>query len=175
MHAEGLEEECGGRVSRGDGYASEVGHGEECAEVNVDESQRTIGDTLDTGEEHMSRDATGQGRLAAGDLTVDRAPARNSIFGFSRMCVLDVTRFDESVRRMVELDVRRCWHANGRPTLQKPIGPVYELLRQVGATPILMILLLSLSLISSVLGVWTVFAPHLSAAVSLQCVERRQR
>jgi len=50
--------------------------------------------------------------------------------------VHDTAAFDHAVRSMVIHDVRRCWHANGRPTLSQPTGPVYEILRQVGVHPV---------------------------------------
>ena len=54
-----------------------------------------------------------------------------SIFGFSCLYVDDVSQFNKGVREMVVRDKNKCWHANGRPTIQKPTGIVYELFRQV--------------------------------------------
>ena len=54
-----------------------------------------------------------------------------SIFGFSRLYIDDVSRFNDGVREMVVRDENKCWHANGRPTIHKPTGIVYELFRQV--------------------------------------------
>jgi hypothetical protein len=58
-----------------------------------------------------------------------------SIFGWSRVYVKDLTRFNARVRDMVEADVFKCWHANGRPTLRQPTNAVYEVLRSVPPAP----------------------------------------
>jgi len=59
-----------------------------------------------------------------------------SVFGFGRLYVDDVGRFNEGVREMVMHDVHRCWHTNGRPIINKPTGIVYELFRQLGIHPV---------------------------------------
>ena len=71
--------------------------------------------------------------ISAGERTRAEAAVQESesIFGFTRMSVDDISQFNEGVRNMVEIDSNRCWHANGRPTIHKPTGIVYELFRQV--------------------------------------------
>jgi hypothetical protein len=60
----------------------------------------------------------------------------DSIFGFSRMFVDAVDKFNDEVSRMVLEDVNRCWMTNGRRSLVKPTNTVYELLRQLGVHPV---------------------------------------
>ena len=59
-----------------------------------------------------------------------------SIFGFSRLLVHDIQKFNDGVKSMVVRDSARCWKVNGRLSLQQPTGPVYELLRQLGVHPV---------------------------------------
>ena len=65
-----------------------------------------------------------------------------SLFFSLCVCVCRCTFVDERWRGVIVKfsvgghghgvqDVRRCWHANGRPSLRQPTGPVYELFRQV--------------------------------------------
>ena len=60
----------------------------------------------------------------------------DSIFGFSRLFVNEVDKFNDEVSRMVLEDVNRCWMTNGRRSLVKPTNTVYELLRQLGVHPV---------------------------------------
>eukprot|EP00277_Geminigera_cryophila_P011939 CAMPEP_0179451924 /NCGR_PEP_ID=MMETSP0799-20121207/35937_1 /TAXON_ID=46947 /ORGANISM="Geminigera cryophila, Strain CCMP2564" /LENGTH=179 /DNA_ID=CAMNT_0021247587 /DNA_START=202 /DNA_END=741 /DNA_ORIENTATION=+ len=60
----------------------------------------------------------------------------DSIFGFSKITVNEMDQFHLEVLLMVQNDVTKCWHANGRPTLRQPTFVVYELLRQVGIHPV---------------------------------------
>ena len=62
--------------------------------------------------------------------------AVGSIFGFSEFLVLDMATFLTAVRDLVCNDKNGCWLVNGRRTLKKATGPVYELLRQVGIHPV---------------------------------------
>jgi hypothetical protein len=59
-----------------------------------------------------------------------------SIFGFSGFFVLDMATFLKAARDLVCEDKNGCWLVNGRRSLKKTTGPVYELLRQVGIHPV---------------------------------------
>ena len=59
-----------------------------------------------------------------------------SIFGFTGFRVLDMVTFLTAVRDLVCEDKNGCWLVNGKRTLKKATGPVYELLRQVGIHPV---------------------------------------
>ena len=60
----------------------------------------------------------------------------DSIFGFSRITVQDVARFNDYVKKMVLKDAKHCWIVNGRRNMAQPTGAVYELLRQLGIHPV---------------------------------------
>jgi len=62
--------------------------------------------------------------------------AVGSIFGFSGFLVLDMATFLTAVRDLVCENKNDCWLVNGRRSLKKTTGPVYELLRQVGIHPV---------------------------------------
>jgi len=64
------------------------------------------------------------------------AIAVGSIFGFSGFLVLDMATFLTAVRDLVCENKNDCWLVNGRRSLKKATGPVYELLRQVGIHPV---------------------------------------
>ena len=68
----------------------------------------------------------------------DGQPTRavGSIFGFSGFLVLDMATFLTAVRDLVCENKNDCWLVNGRRSLKKATGPVYELLRQVGIHPV---------------------------------------